>query len=76
MKLFTTKETVVHYAPTPESFINGGDGYQAIIRVTYFCGIPVKSVELDRENVPHYHYVQVSTLGSSEWRSRLLKETP
>lgn len=65
---------VRHYAPSPDRFFNGGGGYQVLVETYYLLGFPVYSKELDREDVPHWHYVQQRTLGISSWRSRLLSQ--
>lgn len=73
MDIWQTKTEVLHYAPRPHSFFNGGGGYQILAKVTYLLGWRVWIRELDREDVPHWHYVQRATLGLSEWKSRLLR---
>jgi hypothetical protein len=73
-KLFTTKELILHYASSPHWFFNGYGGYQVKVRRLLFCGIRYRTLELDREDVPHYHYVQQRTLGCSEWRSKFAAE--
>lgn len=74
MKIFTTKQEIRHYPPTKRGFFSGYGGIQKLVKVYMVCGLPCRTVELDREDVPHYHYVQRGTLGFSEWKSRLIKE--
>jgi hypothetical protein len=72
--MFRTETKVLHFAPTAHWFFNGSGGYQILARMHYFFGFKYRTEELDREDVPHWHYVQQRTLGLSEWRSRLLAE--
>jgi hypothetical protein len=74
MSIVETKTEVLHYAPSANRFFDGGADYQILAKVTYLFGKRVRIKEIDREDVPHWHYVQQRTLGLSEWRSRLLKE--
>lgn len=72
--IFTSKLTILHYAPSRDRFFTGHGGYQVLVRIHYFWGLRYRTIVLDREDVPHYHYVQARTLGLSEWTSRLLTE--
>lgn len=74
MAIFSTKIEVLHSAPTPHGFFNGYGGHQIRAKVIYLFDWRIRIKELDREDVPHWHYVQWRTLGSSEWRSRLIEE--
>jgi hypothetical protein len=74
MALFRTQTEVLHIGLTPHGFFTGHSGYQILAEVTYLFGWRLRIRELDRETVPHWHYVQQRTLGCSEWRSRLLKQ--
>jgi hypothetical protein len=74
MAMITEEIRFLHYAPTPDRFFSGGDGYQVRVRIIKWFGLPVKTVELGRETVPHWHYVQQRTLGFSEWCSQWAEE--
>jgi len=67
-----TKTEVLHYRPSPNGFFSGRGGYQILAetRRTLFLKRIKVVRELDREEVPHWHYVQRATLGFSEWRSK------
>lgn len=71
MGILRTETKVLHYAPTSHWFFRGFGGYQILAEVTYLFGWQVRVREIDREDVPHWHYVQQRTLGLSEWKSRL-----
>ena len=72
--IFSTETKVLHYAPSRNMFFSGQGGYQVLVRFYRIFGFGIGRKELDREDVPHWHYVQERTLGSSEWRARLVKE--
>jgi hypothetical protein len=72
MAAITHETKVLHYAPSRDSFFSGGGGFQVLVRITYLFGIKIRTKELDRETVPHWHYVQKRTQGLSEWKSRLV----
>ena len=72
--ILRTKTQFLHYKPTRHGFFTGANGRQVLARVTYLFGMRVWIKELDSEIVPHFHYVQMATLGCSEWRSRIVAE--
>lgn len=74
MGIFTKKIEYKAFRPTPNMFFSGGGGLQLKLEVTYLFGIQIRAKELDREDIPHWHFVQVATLGSSEWRSKFRHE--
>lgn len=72
--MITKEIQFMHYAPSRERFFNGGDGYNVKNEVTRLFGIKIRTKELDRERVPHFHYVQERTLGVSEFRTKFFDE--
>lgn len=72
--MFETRTQILHYGPTSYWFFRGEGGYQILASVTYLFGFRVRIREIEREEVPHWHYVQQRTLGLSAWRSRLIQQ--
>lgn len=72
--MITKEIQFLHYAPSRERFFNGGGGYNVKNEVTRLFGIKIWTKELDRERVPHFHYVQQRTIGFSEFQSKFINE--
>lgn len=49
---------------------NAFEGYQVLLQEYRIFGIKVWSVEIDRETVPSFAYIQHATLGSTDWKSK------
>lgn len=69
MKLITTTHTCLRYRKRQEF-----EAWQVVERQTRFLGFVIWSREIDREGVPSWALIQKATLGSTEWRSRLLNQ--
>lgn len=49
---------------------NSFEGIQVLFKEYRIFGIKVWSIEIDRENVPSFAYIQHATLGSTDWKSK------
>jgi len=50
------------------------DSYQILWEEYRLFGVLILKKELDREIIPNWASMQVTFLGSTEWRSRLLRD--
>ncbi len=49
---------------------NTFEGIQVLFKEYRIFGIKVWSIEIDREDVPSFVYIQQATLGSTDWKSK------
>lgn len=46
------------------------EGWQVLLRRTYFLGVLIWSSEIDQEDVPVWATLQLACLGATDWQSK------